>query len=456
MKKIALLLSIVLGPLSAFAANEVTLDNIVTLVLPSDSSEYTLEGHSKYDSLKINNDNFEFVLSVGGKISILSAGKKKLASSVTGDFICGSSQSSIYVDGQANGTTVKITPSGTCTSSGGGGASSGGGGGGSVSSSGGGGGGGGSPFLAPTLTPTATAPTPTTAPVSPATTPVPAPAPAPAPTSAPKGSAVFTKDLSLGAQNDDVTRLQLLLAGDLEVYPEAKVTGYFGSLTKKAVERFQVKHGVASAGVQGFGRVGPKTRAKLAEVFGGEAPVAQPKAPEVAQPAELAQPSPVAVSVSPVFSGSLYAGLSHPDVKRLQQLLNSDPDTRIAVSGTGSPSNETNYFGKLTEDSVKKFQEKYGLAKVGDPGYGYVGPKTRAKFAEAFSVSESAPAPTPAPTPTPAPAPAPTPAPTPVAVPPPPPPPPPPPAPAQEPTSGIQTMYPVNGPTGSIKYPWEQ
>jgi peptidoglycan hydrolase-like protein with peptidoglycan-binding domain len=80
--------------------------------------------------------------------------------------------------------------------------------------------------------------------------------------------------------------------------------------------------------------------------------------------------------------------MSSPDVKRLQQLLNSDPDTRVAVNGVGSPGNETNYFGALTEVAVQKFQLKYGVvASPNDPGYGYVGPKTGAKLAEVFSAA---------------------------------------------------------------------
>ena len=449
MKKIALLLSIVLGPLTVLAANEVTHTGVVTLVLPSDSTEYTLEGHSKFDSLKINNANFEFVLSTGGKISILSAGKKNLKSSVAGTFVCGASQSSIYVDAQPDSTTVTITPSGSCTTSGGSGST--GGGGGIISSGGGGGGGGGSSVVS---APTVAAAEPVVTPIS--QTPVVSPPtivePAQVAPTAPAPTAVFEKDLFLGVENNDVTRLQLLLSGDKEVYPEAKVTGYYGSLTKRAVERFQEKYGVASAGVLGFGRLGPKTRAKLAEVFGGEAPIAMPKAPEVAQP------SPVATAVSPVFDKSLYLGLSSPDVKRLQQLLNSDSDTWISASGVGSTGNETNYFGKQTENAVKKFQDKYDLAKVGDPGYGYVGPKTRAKLNEVFgaAVTPTPPPPAPAPSETSQGA-------APASLPPLPPPPPSPapvPAPAAAPTEvstpGVQTMYPTNGPSGSIQYPWEQ
>ena len=80
------------------------------------------------------------------------------------------------------------------------------------------------------------------------------------------------------------------------------------------------------------------------------------------------------------FATALEAGMTHPDIKRLQQVLNSDPDTRVAASGSGSPGNETEYFGALTEAAVKKFQVKHGIAGPGDSGYGFVGPKTRAKL----------------------------------------------------------------------------
>ena len=69
-------------------------------------------------------------------------------------------------------------------------------------------------------------------------------------------------------KNEDVKRLQELLSTHPDIYPEGLTTGYFGTLTKKAVQRFQLKHGVVSSSDDaGFGYVGPKTRAKLGEVF---------------------------------------------------------------------------------------------------------------------------------------------------------------------------------------------
>lgn len=103
--------------------------------------------------------------------------------------------------------------------------------------------------------------------------------------------------------------------------------------------------------------------------------------------ATKASPSARAISVSPVFSGLLPFGQRREDVKRLQIVLNSDPDTRVADSGVGSPGNETTMFGPATKRAIMKFQEKHGIAKMGDTGYGVFGPKTRAKIAELFGTA---------------------------------------------------------------------
>ncbi len=80
----------------------------------------------------------------------------------------------------------------------------------------------------------------------------------------------FVRPLALGLRHADVSNLQKALKTDLSVYPEGLTTGYFGPATLRAVQRFQEKYGIASSGQPGYGNVGPATRAKLNELFGGQ------------------------------------------------------------------------------------------------------------------------------------------------------------------------------------------
>lgn len=74
----------------------------------------------------------------------------------------------------------------------------------------------------------------------------------------------FTHNLQLGDSGEDVTQLQTFLkAQGADIYPEGLITGYFGNLTKLAVQRFQEKYDIAKSGDAGYGYVGPKTRAKI-------------------------------------------------------------------------------------------------------------------------------------------------------------------------------------------------
>lgn len=86
------------------------------------------------------------------------------------------------------------------------------------------------------------------------------------------------------------------------------------------------------------------------------------------------------------FVRNLTIGNRGEDVRQLQKILNSNLTTLVALVGAGSIGNETNYFGQLTKDAVKRFQETYFedvLLPVGLVlGTGFVGPSTRAKLNE--------------------------------------------------------------------------
>lgn len=71
-------------------------------------------------------------------------------------------------------------------------------------------------------------------------------------------TATFSRDLQVGSRGADVSQLQALLATDVNIYPQGLVTGYFGSMSKAAVEQFQAAYGLPVVG-----RVGPMTQSKL-------------------------------------------------------------------------------------------------------------------------------------------------------------------------------------------------
>lgn len=188
------------------------------------------------------------------------------------------------------------------------------------------------------------------------------------PTKTTTGTIIFTHNLWYGLKNSDITTLQQLLAKDPLIYPENIISGYYGILTRKAVERFQIKHGVVSGGTPGttgFGVVGPKTRAKLNEVYGGTTSSLDTCSETVTKQTTVS---------SFKFTSNLWRGLTNSDVVQLQKLLAQDKSIY--------PENITSgYYGSLTQKAVERFQIKYGIVSSGSPltnGFGVVGPKTRA------------------------------------------------------------------------------
>lgn len=86
--------------------------------------------------------------------------------------------------------------------------------------------------------------------------------------------------LKEGMSNDDVRKIQELLASDPEVYPFGKATGYFGPLTKDAVKKFQKKAGLAETGVVDSG-TRRLMEEMLTERFNGKVPPGLLKAPGI-------------------------------------------------------------------------------------------------------------------------------------------------------------------------------
>lgn len=80
----------------------------------------------------------------------------------------------------------------------------------------------------------------------------------------------FLKDLEFSPAlktDPEVVALQECLKWEGLFPANVDSTGYFGSVTRKAVEGFQRKYDIAREGDAGYGRVGPKTRAKLNQIY---------------------------------------------------------------------------------------------------------------------------------------------------------------------------------------------
>ena len=72
--------------------------------------------------------------------------------------------------------------------------------------------------------------------------------------------------LFLGMSGPTVNALQMLLANYPDYYPEALITGYFGSLTQQAIGRIQESFNIVGPQDYGYGYVGPKTYSILQEL----------------------------------------------------------------------------------------------------------------------------------------------------------------------------------------------
>lgn len=72
----------------------------------------------------------------------------------------------------------------------------------------------------------------------------------------------LTAQIGLGSRGNNVTNLQTLFADNNSIYPSGLVTGYFGGMTKTAVQKFQANYGLAQVG-----RVGPQTLVKVNQII---------------------------------------------------------------------------------------------------------------------------------------------------------------------------------------------
>lgn len=171
------------------------------------------------------------------------------------------------------------------------------------------------------------------------------------------GSKRLTATLSPGASGQNVTVLQEFLAarGVLKV-PAGTSYGYYGALTRSAVQSFQLQEQIiTSSTALGAGNVGPKTLARINTLLGGTT-----AAPTVVTTAVSATS---VSSFAGTYTRTLSVGVSGSDITALQQLLKQKG--YITANATG-------YFGPATLQGVRLLQAAHGIETVGT-----VGPKTR-------------------------------------------------------------------------------
>lgn len=105
--------------------------------------------------------------------------------------------------------------------------------------------------------------------------------------------------------------------------------------------------------------------------------IAPPATTTIATTAAVPAPQTPAASTAKkfIFAKPLSRRGSGADVRELQKFFAKYPSTYGTVTVNG-------LFGPATEKLVMRFQEKYGIAKKGQAGYGTVGPATRKKLNE--------------------------------------------------------------------------
>lgn len=137
--------------------------------------------------------------------------------------------------------------------------------------------------------------------------------------------------LGRGATGREVSELQSFLADYPEVYPEAQITGFFGVLTEKALQRFQAKYGIASSGspaFNGYGLLGPRTRAMINVICTESA-----KGAVLPEPAKTETVVPPADAAKPGF----YAPVLPYFNPNLIQEPGSAPKMDLKINGSDGP-----------------------------------------------------------------------------------------------------------------------
>jgi len=173
----------------------------------------------------------------------------------------------------------------------------------------------------------------------------------------------FDRELGIGSENSSVKELQKFLSLDKSVY-SGPITGYFGSLTKKAVQNFQEKAGLLSNG-----KVDLATATVLCQVY-----LSYKTSEPVNNEDSLTVSNSCFLKTLNLEIG-YYNGATE-EVLQLQKWL--------ANNGFYPEKIFTGYFGSLTKKAVQRFQKSQGIIQTG-----IVGEKTTKAICGSTTYSDS-------------------------------------------------------------------
>jgi peptidoglycan hydrolase-like protein with peptidoglycan-binding domain len=169
-------------------------------------------------------------------------------------------------------------------------------------------------------------------------------------------TSLFSRQLTLGSNGEDVLKLQQILKDG--GYFSGEINGIFDETTRNAVSNFQIDNKIITDKYSfGSGFVGPKTALSL-----------------MSTPVKSAHAETDVIANTEHFAMDLRIGDSGSEVIKLQEELK-----RVNLLGIES----TGYYGEVTEHAVFKFQQIHMLAgDKSSTGAGIFGPVTRNKMNE--------------------------------------------------------------------------
>lgn len=177
-------------------------------------------------------------------------------------------------------------------------------------------------------------------------------------------NAAVTTTLDPGDDGQQVRELQTFLAANPSIYPEGLVTGYYGSLTTAAVQRFQCQENIVCSGTpqtSGYGRVGPRTLAAISGT-GGAVPGGDISAPRMfpATVSVTTNSATITWTTSEAANSRVMYGTSWPFLFSTAPSVSGGYGTSPSVTLTGLSPNTTYFYVRESTDVSGNVQYTIG------------------------------------------------------------------------------------------------